>query len=118
MPNASVSAVYRGVGLWCGMPVTDMVSGWPAATGVPGAAMKVSPCAATSRCSVSCGEASFVSPTFFTMTREIFERRGKTLCDVQRARGRVDLSPNLNERAAWWKRTADDHPRTIHAGQR
>ena len=58
------------------------------------------------------------SPSFFTITAKARQGRRKALRQIQRARVTVDRSADLNERAARWKRTADDHPRTVHGRQR
>ncbi len=81
IPIASVSAMARGAALWCGTPLSESSIGWPAATGPPVAAMNMSPSAGISRCSLSCGELTLVSPTFFTTTASCSRFAG-SLCAI------------------------------------
>ena len=83
MPAARASAIRRGAELWCGMSDRESVSGWPAATGPPVAAMNISPSAGISRCSLSCGELSVVSPTFLTTTASCSSAAG-SVCAISR----------------------------------
>ena len=66
----------RGTALWCGSPDSVSDTGWSAATLPPTPAMYTSPCAVMSCWVVSCGDDSFMSPTFLAITENSLNAAG------------------------------------------
>ena len=89
-----------------GLRASAMI-GCPAATAPPVAPMKVSPSSVMSCCRAICGDASFVSPTFLTITASRSSGAGNVCARSSDAAVDGQLARHLDGRLARRKRPAD-----------